>query len=542
MKTVAFSILGTTLDRRGKGSNRWERWRPTISLCQHQNLIVDRLELLFDNHSHGLAKQVTEDILLVSPETEVAHNIVNFQSPWDFESVYGELLDFSRNYNFQPEQEEYLVHITTGTHVAQICWYLLTEALYIPAKLVQTSPAKHGTGKEDTRRATKTHYLTGEYQIIDLDLSKYDQIASRFKKEQQEGASHLKSGIETRNTVFNKMIEQLEQVSIRSDEPILITGPTGAGKSQLAKRVYELRKQRAKLKGRFVAVNCATLRGDNTMSALFGHKKGSFTGATTDRPGLLMEANNGLLFLDEVGELGLDEQAMLLRAIEDKCFMPFGSDNEVSSNFQLIAGTNRDLASQTQERGFRADLLARIDLWTYQLPSLSERMEDFEPNIDYELERFSNKSGHLVRFNKAARDRYLQFSQSKEAIWSANFRDLNASITRMGTLADGGRITIEVAEEEIARLAEKWKSNGNDEGSTKEIVEGALGKNSSKTIDLYEQIKLAGIIQVCRESSSMAEASRKLFSVSRASKKSVNDSHRVRQLLQKYGLNFEDLK
>ncbi len=535
MKTIAFSILGTTLDHRGKGNNRWERWRPTVSLCQHDDLIIDRLELLFDNHSQGLAKQVTEDIRLVSPETEVIHNSVNFKSPWDFESVYSELLDFSRAYKFQPKDEEYLVHITTGTHVAQICWYLLTEALYIPAKLVQTSPTK--TGKKDT-----PSQQLGNYQIIDLDLSKYDQIASRFKKEHQEGASFLKNGISTRNKAFNQMIDQLEQVSIRSNEPILITGPTGAGKSQLAQKIYELRKQRAKTKGKFVAVNCAVLRGENTMSTLFGHKKGAFTGAISDRPGLLMEADKGLLFLDEIGELGLDEQAMLLRAVEDKRFMPFGSDHEASSDFQLIAGTNKDLTTQAQQGKFREDLLARIDLWTYQLPSLKERIEDLEPNIDYELERYSNKSGYLVRFNKAAREKYLRFSQSPQANWSANFRDLNASITRMGTLAEGGRITIEVVEEEILRLLKKWQNSSENKNSTSQTLERLLSKSDCDKLDLYDQIKLAGIIEVCQNSQSMAEASRKLFSVSRQTKTSSNDSHRIKQLLGKYGLSFKDIK
>jgi len=321
MKTTVFSILGTTLDRRGKGNARWERWRPTVSLCQHDDFIVDRLELLFDNHSQKLAHQVTDDIRLVSPETEVIHHLVNFNAPWDFENVYAQLLDFTRAYTFTPESENYLVHITTGTHVAQICWYLLTEARYIPGKLLQSAPAQ---GKGNS---------AGQYQIIDLDLSKYDQIASRFNQEHQEGTSHLKNGINTRNPAFNAMIEQLEHVSVRSQEPILITGPTGAGKSQLAQKVYELRVQRTSLKGRFVAVNCATLCGENTLSTLFGHKKGAFTGATNDRPGLLKEADKGVLFLDEIGELGLDEQAMLLRAIEEKRFFPFGADHETSSDF-----------------------------------------------------------------------------------------------------------------------------------------------------------------------------------------------------------------
>ncbi|WP_076719518.1 RNA repair transcriptional activator RtcR [Motiliproteus sp. MSK22-1] len=535
MKTVVISILGTTMDRRGKGNKRWEKWRPTVSMCQHDDLIVDRLELLFDNHAQTLANQVTEDIRHVSPETEVVYRSIKFSAPWDFESVYGALLDFALSYQFNPNEERYLIHITTGTHVAQICLYLLTEAGYLPGQLLQTSPANRDSQQP------------GQYQVIDLDLSKYDQIASRFRKEHQEGTTYLKGGIETNNMKFNRMIEQLEQVSIRSSEPILITGPTGAGKSKLAQRVFELRKQRAKLDGQLVTVNCSTLKGENALSTLFGHKKGAFTGAITDRPGLLREANKGLLFLDEIGELGLDEQAMLLRAIEDKRFTPFGSDTEVSSEFQLIAGTNRDLITQARKGLFREDLLARIDLWTYQLPSLKERLEDLEPNIDYELEAFSNKAGFLVNFNKASRDCYLAFGLSEDALWSANFRDLNASITRMGTLADGGRITLDVVNEEIKRLKLKWCAgdhwNESAKSNTAKItIESILGQGSCEKIDHYEQLSLAGLIETCQASNSMAEAGRKLFNVSRVTKKSHNDSHRVKQLLEKYAIRFDDLK
>ncbi|WP_026160533.1 RNA repair transcriptional activator RtcR [Teredinibacter turnerae] len=532
MKTTVISILGTTMDRRGKGETRWDKWRPTISMCQHDDLLIDRLELLFDRRSTSLAKQVREDISQVSPETEVVFHNVNFNEPWDFESVYSSLLDFARAYRFRPSKEQYLVHITTGTHVAQICLYLLTEAGYFPGKLLQTSPAERASN------------APGQYQIIDLDLSKYDQIASRFKKEHQEGTAYLKGGIETNNADFNRMIEQLEKVSVRSQEPILITGPTGAGKSQLAQRVYELRKQRGKLEGKLVTVNCATLRGENAMSALFGHKKGAFTGATSDRAGLLKEANSGLLFLDEIGELGLDEQAMLLRAIEDKRFMPFGADSEVSSNFQLIAGTNRDLIQCAKAGQFREDLLARIDLWTYRLPSLKERLEDLEPNLDYELEQFSNKAGYRVSLNKDARTLYLAFGKSPAASWSANFRDLNASITRMGTLADGGRITRNVVAEEIKRLEGKWLTTQQPPNPTTPqlLLEPLLGSAGLNALDYYEQMNLAGIVSVCKASSSMAAAGRKLFDKSRNLKKSNNDSHRVKQLLAKYGLEFSDIQ
>ena len=528
MKTVAIGLLGTNKDRRGRDDKRWDRWRPTVSMCQHDDLLIDRLELLHDNHSQRLADQVAEDIALISPETTVVHHRINFADPWDFESVYSILLDFVRSYDFKLEEEHYLTHITTGTHVAQICLYLLTEAGYLPSKLLQTSPASSDS------------FLAGQYQIIDLDLSKYDQIASRFTREAEEATSFLKGGIATSSTQFNAMIDQLEKVSLRSSDPILITGPTGAGKSQLAERVYELKKQQGVLSGRLVSVNCATLKGENAMSALFGHKKGAFTGAASDRAGLLVEANHGLLFLDEIGELGLDEQAMLLKAVEDKRFMPFGSDQEVSSDFQLIAGTNRDLINASQLGQFREDLLARIDLWTYQLPSLKDRIEDLEPNIQYELDRFSKKAGHLIRFNKQALDCYLDYASSKEALWSANFRDLNASVTRMCTLSEGGRITLEVVEEEIKRLKHRWKSREKKAFHT-EVLDAVLGEEKRKSFDLYDQITLAGIIDVCRQSRSMAEAGRKLFSVSRLEKKSVNDSNRVKQLLEKYGVAFTEL-
>src|SRR5258708_22052215 len=354
LPVVVIGLVGTTLDV-GRHPDRWQNWRPAVSICRQPDVIVSRFELLHGNAEAGLAELVRRDIASVSPETSVVLHPVQFGDPWDFEQVYETLFAFARNYQFDTDSEDYLIHITTGTHVAQICLFLLTESRHLPGRLLQSSPDRQRGGP-------------GEIKIIDLDLSKYDRIASRFHQEQEAGVSFLKGGIETRNRSFNQLIDRIERVAIATRDPLLLMGPTGAGKSRLARRIYELKKSRHTIKGSFVDVNCATLRGEGAMSALFGHVKGAFTGAAQERAGLLRTANQGVLFLDEVGELGLDEQAMLLRALEEKTFLPLGSDEEAHSEFQLIAGTNRDLFAAVHQGRFREDLLARINLWTFSLP------------------------------------------------------------------------------------------------------------------------------------------------------------------------------
>ncbi|MCA8955787.1 MAG: sigma 54-interacting transcriptional regulator, partial [Planctomycetes bacterium] len=302
---VVLGFLGHQLDA-DIGPTRWSRWRPTVSLCQHEDLLVDRLELLVDlpRQQQQLAT-VQRDISAVSPETRIEVHQVGFRDPWDFGEVYARLYELARGIAFDTDGSDYLVHMTTGTHVAQICLFLLTETRHLPARLIQTSPPPRGE-------------QLGTFAIIDLDLARYDQIASRFEVEHRDGVSLLKSGIETRDETFNRQIELIEKVAWLSREPILLMGPTGAGKSLLASRIFELRQKRHQLTGSFVEVNCATLRGDTAMSTLFGHRAGAFTGAAADRKGLLQTAHGGVLFLDEIGELGLDEQAMLLRALEEK--------------------------------------------------------------------------------------------------------------------------------------------------------------------------------------------------------------------------------
>ena len=268
------------------------------------------------------------------------------------------------------------------------------------------------------------------------------------------------------------------------------------------------------------------------MSTLFGHVKGAFTGAQSDRAGLLRKAHQGVVFLDEIGELGRDEQAMLLKAVEEKSFFPLGADQETRSDFQLIAGTNRDLREDVRQGRFREDLLARINLWTFRLPALCERPEDIEPNIDYELERHARLNAATVRFNVEARALYLRFAMSPEAEWAGNFRELSASVSRMATLADGGRIGEPVVREEIERLREAWQP------APDESLEGILSAERIAGLDLFDRLQLQAVLAVCRRSASLADGGRKLFAATRTKRSSVNDSDRLRKYLARFDLEW----
>lgn len=525
-KNVVIGFLGTVLDRRGK-QNRWESWRPSVAVCQHEDLLIDRFHLLCSHRDSSLADQIKTDIAAISPETEVKIEHIEFKNPWDFEEVFSGMLDYSHQYKFK-ENEEYLMHITTGTHVTQICTFLLTEAGFFPGKLLQTGPGRHNSPP-------------GSYEIIDLDLSRYDSIARRFAQQTVDDISFLKSGIKTRNQHFNALIAEVEKVTLRSDMPIMLSGPTGAGKSRLARQIFELRRQHNKLKGRFIEVNCATLRGDMAMSVLFGHKKGAFTGATENRDGLLKAAHGGILFLDEIGELGLDEQAMLLRAIEEKVYLPVGSDKEVNSDFQLITGTNRNLRDECRAGRFRQDLLARIKFWEFTIPGLRDRPEDIEPNIDFELQQHSKRLGEPVSFSSEARQLYSRFATSAQALWTANFRDLNSSLTRMITLSEGHRIGLADVEQEILKLKTGWGQDSSVEDNRANLCDSLLAPGVLAGLDLFDRLQLESVLEICRTCSSMAEAGRRLFGNSMRNKQSSNDSDRLRKYLQRFGISWKSI-
>lgn len=234
----------------------------------------------------------------------------------------------------------------------------------------------------------------------------------------------------------------------------------------------------------------------------------------------------------------LDEQAMLLRAIEDKRFPPLGGDKEISSDFQLIAGTNRDLVDAVRQGRFRDDLFARLNPWTFDLPGLKERAQDIEPNLDFELERYARLYNEHERFNREWRSAYLRFATSPDAIWPGNFRDLGASITRIATLSEQGRITPDVVKDETTRLQRVWR--GQHEGSKQEaeVLQDLLG-DAAADLDRFDRVQLLEVVRVCRSARTLSAAGRILVQASREKERSSNDADRLRKYRQRFDLTFE---
>jgi DNA-binding NtrC family response regulator len=193
---------------------------------------------------------------------------------------------------------------------------------------------------------------------------------------------HLfKDVIQTQNKKYKEELKKLLKV-LPTEIPVCLLGESGTGKSHLARTIHELSKR----KGKFVELNCATFSGDTLKSELFGHTKGSFTGAVSDKVGKLLEANNGTLFLDEIGSMSLEMQEGLLKAIEEKVFYPVGSNKVAKSEFRVICATLDNLESLIKTGKFRFDLFQRISGYTFTQPSLRNRSEDIFPLIKTKLQ------------------------------------------------------------------------------------------------------------------------------------------------------------
>lgn len=261
-----------------------------------------------------------------------------------------------------------------------------------------------------------------EAHLQDGDIIRMGNLEMIFiDSNSEEVAFPLKS----RNEVWNQELQAMANVA-KTDFPVLLLGPSGTGKDVIAQALHE---RSPRKKGPFVSVNCSALSETLIESELFGHIKGSFTGAINDRKGAFEAARSGTLFLDEIGDLSYGLQAKLLRALENNEIRPVGSDRNVKTDVRIIAATHQNLADRIRSGSFRADLYFRLNVITISPPALTYRMEDFE-----EL---------LYGFAKTLRVRftYGAIARLKKHSWPGNIRELKNLVTRAAALFPRESIT-----------------------------------------------------------------------------------------------------
>ncbi|PWW14299.1 MULTISPECIES: sigma-54-dependent transcriptional regulator [unclassified Chryseobacterium] len=279
--------------------------------------------------------------------------------------------------------------------------------------------------------------------IVMLDIARY-----RYDMERgcelctDTGNNEVIEGIIGKSKVLQDVVEKIRVVA-PTDTSVLVVGESGTGKEKVAHSVHELSERKAHP---IVVVNCAALPHALIESELFGHEKGSFTGANTLRIGKFEQANGGTVFLDEIGELPLDSQVKLLRVLQEKEIERLGGNNTVKVNVRIVAATNRSLEKEVAEGRFRLDLYYRLNVFPIELPPLRERKEDIVLLAHFFLNKYTAASRrNITSISEKALEQLLNYH------WPGNIRELEHLIERSVLLAK----TTEIERFDLPEIIEK---------------------------------------------------------------------------------------
>jgi DNA-binding NtrC family response regulator len=290
-----------------------------------------------------------------------------------------------------------------------------------------------------------------------------------------------------------KMVEIYKKIAkiARTESPVLVVGDSGSGKELVARAVHA---HSDRSKAPFIVVNCGALTETLLESELFGHERGSFTGATSSRKGLLESASGGTVFLDEISETSLSFQVKLLRVIQEREIRRIGSNEIVQVNIRLIAATNRDLREMVRTNRFREDLFHRLNVFTIALPALKERPQDIPLLASYFIKMFTEKHGKTVRLSADSVEAMKRYS------WPGNVRELKNMLERAITFNDTG----------VIQTDELDFAEPEDEGTVRADNATADGPNGS-----LDQMEKEHIIKVLRETGGNKKRAAEILGIER---------------------------
>lgn len=307
-----------------------------------------------------------------------------------------------------------------------------------------------------------------------------------------------------KSRAMHDTIELAKKVAV-TDTTVLILGETGTGKELISEAIHLASRRR---KGPFIPINCAAIPKDLQESELFGHKKGAFTGAVTDKKGYFEVADRGTIFLDELGEMSPELQAKLLRVLETKTFNRVGDTQTIPVDIRIIAATNRDLVSEDND-AFRRDLYYRLSAFTIDLPPLRERKDDIDLLVMHLIKENAERTHKEVDNIDSA---FME--QLKKYDWPGNIRELKNVVERAVILTDGPELTVDTLPREIlnghadAVLGKRTSANGSLNGSSLEgpATNGAPLKPENGTVDLksVEQKHILRVLEMVNGNKSEA--------------------------------------
>ncbi|WP_166921073.1 sigma-54-dependent transcriptional regulator [Flavobacterium poyangense] len=300
------------------------------------------------------------------------------------------------------------------------------------------------------------------------------------KKQTAVTESEFVKGI---SVASKKLLDHIQLVS-PTDMSVLIIGESGTGKEIIAKSIHQ---QSTRKSNNFIAVDCGAIPKELAASEFFGHLKGSFTGAISDKMGYFEAANGGTLFLDEIGNLSYENQIQLLRALQERKIKPVGSNKEINVDIRIITATNEDLREAVKNGDFREDLYHRINEFSIQSPSLTDREEDLMVFADYFLEKANQQlNKEIIGFSPDVIRIFQNYS------WPGNLRELQNCVKRATLLSRGMYIESDVLPTEFFQIEKQQNSKGNFSLSEneKEAIIHALSKAQNNKSEAAKLLKI----------------------------------------------------
>lgn len=320
-----------------------------------------------------------------------------------------------------------------------------------------------------------------------LKNSEAEKIPAKEKKAPQKRESNSSENEFVRgiSVASKKLLDHIHLVS-PTDMSVLIIGESGTGKEIIAKSIHQ---QSTRKNNNFIAVDCGAIPKELAASEFFGHLKGSFTGAISDKMGYFEAANGGTLFLDEIGNLSYENQIQLLRALQERKIKPVGSNKEINVDIRIITATNEDLREAVKNGDFREDLYHRINEFSILSPSLKEREEDLMVFADYFLEKANQQlNKEIIGFSPEVVAIFQKYN------WPGNLRELQNCVKRATLLTRGDFIESDVLPAEFFQVQKNNSQNSNDTFSLseneKETIIHALSRTQNNKSEAAKLLKI----------------------------------------------------